>query len=61
MAAYEEDKGEKFCVRVADAQSACASRFSVDRSSIGFKAEFWMGLTRSTETYKTSCVEKIGQ
>ena len=60
MAAYEEDKGEKFCVRVADAKSACASVFGVDRSSIGFKAEFWIGLTKSTEKYNKSCVETVG-
>ncbi len=61
MAAYEEDQGKKFCVRTADAESACASVFGVHRNVIGFKAEFWMGLTKSTEWYKKSCVETVGQ
>ncbi len=60
MAAYEEFRGQKHCVRWEDTRSACASVFGVDRSRVGFKAEFGMGVIRITETYDEPCVKNVG-
>ena len=60
LAGYEEDQGKKFCVRENDAKTACSQAFSVPMWSIGYKANYSLGLGNAEETYKTPCVEAAG-
>jgi hypothetical protein len=61
LTGYEEAQGEKFCVRAADARTACSQAFGVSTHVIGFYTKYKMGLGESEEYYNTSCVKQVGK
>jgi hypothetical protein len=61
LTGYEEDQGEKFCIRAADAKTACSQAFGVPASAIGFYTKFKIGAGESEECYNTKCVDQVGK
>ena len=59
-AAYEEDQGKKFCIKLYDARSACASKYGVLMRNVGFYAKYKLGWGTYEEFCKTPCVKAVG-
>ena len=60
LSQYIEEHGGKFCVPAASGKRACAYTHNVPEKRVGFKAEFKIGSTTYTETFKTNCVNAVG-
>ncbi|GAB6059235.1 hypothetical protein JCM31598_23520 [Desulfonatronum parangueonense] len=60
LTGYEEAQGKKFCVVSAEAIQACSRAFGVPEYNIGYYTKFKIGIDIKEETYRTSCVEAVG-